>query len=470
MADYYRLKDKYILRGWEKLPYAIVDTDTNNAEFIDAEHMNALKWCGGGINITIPLVSDDERAIIHEYAERGIVEPCEPGHSISKEQEYRLYPARYIRSVQWSITGRCNFKCRHCYLSASTGKYGELSHDTVMNIITQLEACGITGVKLTGGEPLVRSDFWEIVDSLLEHGIRIPHIYSNGVLVNENFIDGLTSRGLNPLIIISYDGKGWHDWLRGVKGAEEMAERAIKLCADNGLKVVADMCLHRHNKHTIRESVNHMASLGAYIIRIGGIQNTGSWKDNNEADNTLSIDELFRLYYDYLPHFFEDNLPVELWLGAFLIYNNELNEFYIPGYMEKQKPDDCLCCSRTDMYISPEGRVMPCMPMAGTILHDRMPLIQEEGLAHCINDSFWFNIVNLRVRDYWAANEECRNCEYASVCSPGCRATALEYEPDNYMAKSPTLCTLIKGKWPEKIIDLMKRIRPEIECVNLKKK
>ena len=468
MKNYYRLNDRYILRGWEKLPYAIIDTRTDKAEFIDAEHMNALNWCNGNIDITIPLVSDNERAIIHEYVSRGIVEPCEHGQVISRNQEYKFYPVRYVKSVQWSITGKCNFRCKHCYLSASTAKFGEISHDEAMYIISQLEECGIREVKLTGGEPLVRSDFWDIVDALIEHGIRITQIYSNGALVNEKFIDGLTSRGLHPAIYISYDGVGWHDWLRGVKGAEAMAERAIKLCTDNGFHVIADMCLHRHNKHTINESVKRMVSLGASLIRIGGIQNTGSWKENNEADNALSTDELFSLYYDYLPQFFSDNLPIGLWFASFFICNYGMNEFHIPNYMEKSNPDSCICGIRSDMYISPEGRVLPCMPMAGTILNDRMPFIKEKSLAECINSSAWFNIVNLRVRDYWAANDECRNCEYASVCSPGCRATALEYEPDNYMAKSPVLCTLIKGKWPEKIITLMKRIKPEFECVNLR--
>ncbi|MBQ3395917.1 MAG: SPASM domain-containing protein, partial [Synergistaceae bacterium] len=146
------------------------------------------------------------------------------------------------------------------------------------------------------------------------------------------------------------------------------------------------------------------------------------------------------------------------------------NEYSRPGYMANLKPDNCLCSSRTHLYISPEGRVLPCMPMADTILNDRMPFIQEKSLAECINDSAWFNIVNLRVRDYYAANDECRNCEYRSVCSPGCRAAALEDNPDNYMAKSKTLCTLIKGGWPQKIIDLMKRIKSELECSNLKNK
>ncbi len=467
MTKYYRLNDKYILRGWEKLPYAVVNTLTDKIDFIDAEHMNALKWCDGNIDITIPLVSDDERRIIREYAEKGIVEPCEKGQTISNGQKYKFYPVRFVYSAQWSITGRCNFRCRHCYLSAPGAKFGELSHDEIMNIIPQLEACGIRQLHITGGEPLVRSDFWEIIDSIIEHGIRITQIYSNGALVNEKFIDGLKSRKLYPAIYISYDGVGWHDWLRGIKGAEGMAERAIKLCTDNGFHVVADMCTHKHNQHTLRETVKRMASLGASMIRIGGISNTGSWKENNEADNALSTDEYFRLFYDYLPQYFEDNLPISLRLGAFFSYDYGSNEYSIPGYMENLKPDSCLCAFRTNMYISPEGRVLPCMPMADTILHDKMPFIQEKSLAECINDSAWLKVVNVRVRDYYAANEECRNCEYVSVCSPGCRASALEDNPDNFMAKNKTLCTLIKGCWPEKIIALMKTIKPEIKCTNL---
>ena len=350
MTNFYRLNDKYILRGWDKLPYAVIDTQTDKPEFIDAEHMNALKWCSGNIDITIPLVSDKERAIIHEYAERGIVDPCEKGQTITKEQEYKFYPVRYINSVQWS-----------------TAKFGEVSHDEAMYIISQLEACGIRQIHITGGEPLVRSDFWEIIDLIIEHGIRITEIFSNGALVNEKFIDGLKSRNLHLVMYISYDGVGWHDWLRGVKGAEGMAERAIKLCTDNGFPVVADMCLHKYNQHTIRESVRRMASLGVSMIRIGGISNTGSWKENNEEENALSHDELFRLYYDYLPQFFEDNLPISLRLGGFFSYDYGSNKFSIHGYMENITPNSCLCSARMHVYISPEGRVLPCMPIAGTV-------------------------------------------------------------------------------------------------------
>ncbi len=83
--------------------------------------------------------------------ERDIVEPCSYGEGLAPDQEYRQYQNRFIRTAHWSITGKCNYKCRHCYMSAPEAKYGELSHETIMDIIGQLEECGVMSVTLTGG-------------------------------------------------------------------------------------------------------------------------------------------------------------------------------------------------------------------------------------------------------------------------------------------------------------------------------
>ena len=89
-----------------------------------------------------------------------------------------------------------------------------------MDIIEQMSDCGIMNVTLTGGEPLVRRDFWDIVDGLLKHGIGITQIYSNGKLANEKLLDGLIERGIQPEFNMSYDGdEGWHDWMRGIPDA-----------------------------------------------------------------------------------------------------------------------------------------------------------------------------------------------------------------------------------------------------------
>ena len=473
MPKYYRIKDRYILRGWEKLPYAVVDTETGHAGFIDSRYFNALSLCTGNADVSLPLVSDSDRAIIHECEEKGIVEPCKPGHVLTENQKYKKFPVRYIHSVHWSITGRCNCKCRHCYIHAPEAMHGELDHDVIMSFIPQFEECGIMRAELSGGEPLVRDDFLEIVDSLTEHNINVTQIYTNGLLVNEKLLNELDRMNLHPEFVMSYDGAGWHDWMRGVSGAEEAVNRAFALCRDKGFPTQAEMCLHRLNIHTLRESINHLASLGLGSLKVSGVMNTGEWKANREEeDNSLSFSEMFNAYLDYLPHYYEDAMPVQLTLGGFIgLDPDRPNEFYVPVCQTPDDLDDCLCGSiRRSMYIMPEGRVLPCMPMAGTFVEEKMPFIQEHGLAECINDSYWLELVNLRLRSLFENNDECRTCEFSDKCSGGCRAAAMSFDHDNYFGKDLMTCELFKGRWGEKIITLMKRIKPEAECVNLQKK
>ena len=259
---YYRLKDNILLRGWERLPYALVDSKTGSAAFLNPDAWDAITLCDGTVDFSLPIIPENIRKITADVLENGIIEQCKPGHTLTENQKYRLFPARYIRQAHWSITGNCNYRCKHCFMSAPDAVLGELPHGTIMDIVNQLGDCGVLNVSLAGGEPLNRSDFLEIVDALLERGIHINTIYSNGALVNEELLRELDSRKIHPEFNMSYDGVGWHDWMRGIPGAEKAVDRAFALCRDRGFPTGAEMCLHQRNKHTLRESVKHMAGLG----------------------------------------------------------------------------------------------------------------------------------------------------------------------------------------------------------------
>ena len=123
-------------------------------------------------------------------------------------------------------------------MSAPDAKYGELTHEQIMKIVNDMGNCGVLRCTLTGGEALVRSDFWDIVDGLLEREILITQIYSNGFLVNEKFLDELEKRGIHPEINMSFDGTGHHDWLRGIPGAEQAVRKAFLLCQKRGIQLV----------------------------------------------------------------------------------------------------------------------------------------------------------------------------------------------------------------------------------------
>ena len=461
---YYKLNENYLLRGWQKLPYAVVDKRRQRPIFINAKEMRALELCNGQIDLSLPLIPQEIRDMIPQIEKNGIIRACEPGDAIAPEQEYKLYPARYIRTAHWSITGHCNYRCKHCYMSAPDAKFGELSHDEIMSIVQQLIDCGVMEVSLTGGEPLVRKDFMEIVDALLAGGIRITTIYSNGKLVTDELLDALAKRGIHPEFNMSYDGvDGWHDWLRGIPNAGKIVEDAFLRCKEKGFPTGAEMCIHHGNKHLLRETINRLAELGCRSLKTNPISNVGAWKEGGYGES-ISMQELYQLYFDYIPHYYEDGMPLSLQLGGFFSASPSRPDRYdIPCMKHCSKPENTCVCghARMVMYISAEGRALPCMALSGMDIQEEFPLIPEIGLAQCITESRYMRLIDTRATEVLAHNPECAKCKYALQCLAGCRASALETSPTDILAPDMAICGIFKGGWMEKIAELMKNILPQ---------
>ena len=128
------MREDLVLRGWEKLPYAVVERPHNGVRFVDARTFEALSLCDGQIDLSLPIISDEVRAFVEKLEEQGAVRRCEPGERLTPDQEYRRYQNRFVRTAHWSITGKCNYRCRHCYMSAPDAKLGEIDHDTMMDL------------------------------------------------------------------------------------------------------------------------------------------------------------------------------------------------------------------------------------------------------------------------------------------------------------------------------------------------
>ena len=69
---YYRLKDNFALRGWEKLPYALVDLDNGTAEFLNREAMGALELCDGSVDMSLPFVPGAAREFVRVLEDGGV--------------------------------------------------------------------------------------------------------------------------------------------------------------------------------------------------------------------------------------------------------------------------------------------------------------------------------------------------------------------------------------------------------------
>ena len=101
----------------------------------------------------------------------------------------------------------------------------------------------------------------------------------------------------------------------------------------------------------------------------------------------------------------------------------------------------------------------------GMEVQEKFPLVPEIGLTKCLTDSFYMNFIDTRASAFLEANSEFRACEYRNYCLGGCRASALETNADdNLLGRDLACCRMFKGGYVRRLLDLMKKIRPEAKC------
>lgn len=458
---HYRLNATYVLRGWDKTPWVLVRRPENRVRYLRREEFQVLLLCDGRIDLSGEYISDEMRELLYRYEKENVVEPCPDGQDkevLEEDQYYRYYENRFVRSVFWSVTGRCNYRCRHCYMDAPEGKLGELSHEQAVRLIDEMVDCGVLCVDITGGEPFVREDFWSLIDRILSYKITIGQVYTNGWLLTDEALDEFEKRKLKPEFSISFDGAGWHDWMRGIEGAEEAAVRAFKLCKNRDFPVSVEMCTHKGNLDTLPETVKLLSNLGVSRLRVSSIAQTELWRQHNGGYG-MDFREYMEAMIRCIPWFFEAGMPMDITLaGVIRLRKNSTAFSVIPlKYDGTEKCMGRLLCgaARYACYITPEGRLLPCMPMTACKEQEMFPLVQDIGLKKGLKDSFYMDIVDSRVRDLLAVNKECASCEYKYLCGGGCRAVALEQTGD-LMGCNGNQCILWKEGYVDRIQETAK--------------
>ena len=257
---YYLLQKGFELCGFKGLPFGPRYPNPHYTDFFDKESYRVVYALDGKHDIDEETLTGKQKELLHHLIDTKIAVPADGSTGLEPWQEYKSFPAMYKNHVQWSVTGRCNYNCRHCFMSAPDYQGEDLPLDTIRRIAAEIAACGIRSVSLTGGEPLIHPNFYEILDALRENDLCLDTIYTNGALVDASLLAELEKRDMHPVFHISFDGAGWHDWLRGTEGAEEKALGAFRLLHDRGYRTSTSMCLHKHNIGVLKESVDLLAS------------------------------------------------------------------------------------------------------------------------------------------------------------------------------------------------------------------
>ena len=80
--------------------------------------------------------------------------------------------------------------------------------------LDEARKCGVNAFTITGGEPMLHRNFMDILTGIYERGMYVEEINTNGYFLRQGVLDQMKERGIRPLMKISFDGIGHHDWLR----------------------------------------------------------------------------------------------------------------------------------------------------------------------------------------------------------------------------------------------------------------
>lgn len=149
--------------------------------------------------------------------------------------------------VVWNSTRTCNLKCIHCYMDSDAQKYqGELSTEEAKRFIDDLAEFRVPVLLFSGGEPLIRPDFFELAEYTVSKGIR-PTLSTNGTLITREVAQRIKDIGVG-YVGISLDGlKDVNDKFRGHEGAFKAAMEGIKNCVAVGQRVGLRFTINSHN-------------------------------------------------------------------------------------------------------------------------------------------------------------------------------------------------------------------------------
>ena len=153
--------------------------------------------------------------------------------------------------VAWNYTRSCNLKCMHCYSKSEQKQYeDELSTEEALRLIEDLAEFHVPVILFSGGEPLMRKDFFTLAQYAKKLGIR-PTLSTNGTLITPEIAQKIKDTGVGS-VGISLDGlQATNDHFRGVPGAFDRAMAGVRNCRAVNQRVGFRFTINRHNYQEI---------------------------------------------------------------------------------------------------------------------------------------------------------------------------------------------------------------------------
>lgn len=334
------------------------------------------------------------------------------------------------RIVAWEITRSCNLSCAHCRAAAEFGAYpGELSFDECKALIDDIASITNPILILTGGEPFMRPDIWQIIDYARDRSC-MPVIGTNATTITEDIARNMQEHGITRMSVsLDFPDAERHDAFRGQKSAYDDAVRGIKLAQQHGVGVQINTTVTKQNAEVLDEMHGLAKDLGAVAFHPFLLVPTG--RGENLRDIELTPEEyeevLTWAYYKSKTsplHFKPTDAP-QYYRIAHQKAREEGSRVTAEEYGTEAMTRGCLG-GITFVFISHTGDMQPC-----GYFDMQLGNVKETPFSEIWTNSPVFN----DLRDFGKLKGKCGACEYKAVCG-GCRARALSATGD-YMEEEP---------------------------------
>lgn len=342
-----------------------------------------------------------------------------------------------LRMIAWEVTRSCNLACVHCRASSVHGPYeGEFNTGECKALLDNISSFSHPVIILTGGEPLLRKDIFDIASYGTGKGLRMV-LATNGTLVTDRIARRMLDSGIKR-VSVSIDGMdaASHDSFRGVPGAFKGALRGIERLKKAGMEFQINTTITRANIHQIADILDLAVRLGAAAHHIFLLVPTGRGKDL--AGQEISAAE----YEQTLGWFHEQSSCTSLQLKATCAphYFRILHQKKGSGRKTYSHPLHAMtrgCLGGISFcFISHTGQVQPC-----GYLEVDCGQVRDVPFRKIWEESPVFN----ELRDLGKYKGKCGRCEFIKVCG-GCRARAYELTGD--MLQEEPLCIYEPHKRP----------------------
>ena len=204
-----------------------------------------------------------------------------------------------LREIYFYLTEECNLRCRHCWISprfqGTERSQCHLALDLFASIIEQAIPLGLTGVKLSGGEPLLHPAILGIIQFAKARGLHIT-LETNGVLCTEPLARALAGQD-GAIVSVSLDGADaeTHEWVRGVRGCFEATLRGVRHLVEAALKPQIIFTIIRRNVDQVEKVIRLAEDLGAGSLKFNMLQPTERGALLHQASEVLTAGELVEL-------------------------------------------------------------------------------------------------------------------------------------------------------------------------------